>query len=54
MKYLIKALFNILKGDVALRVLNRTPRILFWHGVDHRVNKNVEAEIFDIDIFENK
>jgi peptidoglycan/xylan/chitin deacetylase (PgdA/CDA1 family) len=54
MKYLIKALFNILKGDVALRVLNRTPRILFWHGVDHRVNKNVEAEIFDIDIFEKQ
>lgn len=54
MKYLIKALFIILKGDSIFRLLNRTPRILFWHGVDNRVNKNVEAEIFDIDVFEKQ
>jgi len=54
MKYLIKTLFIILKGDSIFRLLNRSPRILFWHGVDNRVNKNVEAEIFDIDVFEKQ
>lgn len=50
----LKNIFLIINGDSILRLLNKTPRILFWHGVDHRVNKNVEAEIFDIDVFEKQ
>ena len=37
-----------------LRFFNRTPRVLFWHGVDNRVNPDVEQEIFDIDVFKQQ
>lgn len=42
------------RGDSLLRYFNRTPRVLFYHGVDNRVNPAVEAEIFDINEFENQ
>ncbi|MDD4111282.1 MAG: polysaccharide deacetylase family protein, partial [Clostridia bacterium] len=54
MKNKIKNLTVALKFDSILRSFNRTPRVLFYHGVDNRVNPAVEAEIFDINEFENQ
>ena len=50
----IKDIFINFKGDSILRLLNRTPRILFWHGVDNRIDDNIEAEIFDLRVFEEQ
>lgn len=54
MKTVLKNLFLLVGGDGVLRLLNRAPRIVFWHGVDERVDPNVEQEIFDIDVFEKQ
>lgn len=54
MKTVLKNLFLLVGGDGILRLLNRAPRIVFWHGVDERVDPNVEQEIFDIDVFEKQ
>lgn len=51
MKSIIKKTFVNLGGTFILRNLNKTPRILFWHGVDNLVNKEVEAETFGVDTF---
>ncbi len=51
---IIKKIFLLSGGDFWLRIGNRTPRILFWHGVDQRVNPDVEQEIFDIDVFQQQ
>lgn len=54
MRNKVKNIFITLKGDLILRKFNQTPKILFWHGIDNRVNNSVEAEIFDIDVFEKQ
>lgn len=54
LKNLIKNVFLSLKGDSLLREFNRTPRILFWHGVDNIVNKSIEAETFDTESFKKQ
>lgn len=46
--------FVFLNGDLILKNINKTPRVLFWHGIDNMVNKNVETEIFDIEVFEKQ
>lgn len=51
MNSIIKKIFSALRGDYFLRVINRTPRILFWHGVDNIVNSEVEAECFSVNDF---
>lgn len=51
MNPIIKKTFTALKGDYFLRMTNRTPRILFWHGVDNIVNSEVEAECFSVNDF---
>lgn len=51
---LFKKAFLLAGGDFWLRIRNRTPRILFWHGVDKRVNPEVEQEIFDVDVFQQQ
>lgn len=40
--------------DAVIRVLNRTPRVLFWHGVDHKADPKVELEICDVSVFEKQ
>lgn len=35
-------------------MINRTPRVLFYHGVDNIVNQEVEASSFAIDIFKKQ
>ena len=50
----IKKAFLFAGGDFWLRIRNRTPRILFWHGVDQRVNPDVEQEIFDVEVFQQQ
>ena len=42
------------KVDAIIRASNQYPRIVFWHGVDDRVNPEVEQEIFDVEIFEKQ
>lgn len=54
MKKKVKTSFLKLKGDLILKQLNRTPRVLFWHGVDNIIDKEVEAESFDIETFQKQ
>ena len=54
MKNFIKNFIIAINGDFLLRLRNKQPRVLFWHGVDHRIDTNVEQEIFDIDVFERQ
>lgn len=51
---LFKKAFLFAGGDFWLRIRNRTPRILFWHGIDKRINPEVEQEIFDVDVFKQQ
>jgi len=51
MKQIFKKTFLKLKGDKLLKQINKTPRVLFWHGVDNIVDNEVEAESFDVDVF---
>lgn len=54
LKNLAKKIFLSLKGDAILRSINRTPRILFWHGVDYITDQKVEAESFDVQSFKKQ
>lgn len=54
MKQTLKKIFVELQGDKLLNRVNRTPRVLFWHGVDNIVNSTVEAESFDVDVFKQQ
>jgi peptidoglycan/xylan/chitin deacetylase (PgdA/CDA1 family) len=48
MKTKLKKLLVDLNVDLLLKKLNKTPRVLFWHGVDDIENPDVEAETFDV------
>lgn len=54
MHEIIKFIFIKLRGHEVLRVFNKAQRILFWHGIDNRVDPNVEQEIFDVDVFKKQ
>lgn len=54
MKSIIKNSFLSLKGDYFMRKFNRTPRILFWHGVDENIDNYIEAETFDVKSFKKQ
>lgn len=54
MKRYLKKTFLFLGGDHFLRLLNRQPRIFFWHGVDHRIDSNVEREVYEVEVFEKQ
>lgn len=47
----LKYIFLVLNLDFFIRKINKTPRILFWHGIDFIKNSKVEAESFHIDDF---
>lgn len=48
-----KALVN-LRADLLLKQLNKTPRVLFWHGVDDIVDQTIEAETFQVETFQKQ
>lgn len=50
-KSTLKKAFLFFGGDIYLRNRNRTPRILFWHGVDENLTYPVEAESIEIKDF---
>ena len=52
-KTLKKVLLN-LRGDILLKELNKTPRVLFWHGVDDIVDQTIEAETFQVETFQKQ
>lgn len=54
MKLFLKNTFLFFGGDIILRKLNETPKILFWHGVDKIVNQKIEAESFDTITFKKQ
>ncbi len=54
MKNIIKKNFLYFKGDSLLRKINRTPRIIFWHGVDENIDRYIEAETFDFESFKKQ
>ncbi len=54
MKTFIKNTFVGLGGHSVLRQVNKTPRILFWHGVENKINPLVEQENVEVDIFEKQ
>lgn len=54
MKSILKKIFLQLKGDIILRAKNRTPRVVFWHGVDEIVDPIIEAESFTTVNFEKQ
>jgi len=54
MRKSIKDAFVILGGEVMLRVTNRTPRVLYWHGVDNIKDAVVEAESCSSNTFINQ
>ena len=43
-KTTLKKSFNVFGGDRILRLKNRTPRVLFWHGVAENPHPIIEAE----------
>ena len=51
---LISRILVLLNVDKLLRKVNRTPRVLFWHGIDSKVQNDVEAEIIDVEVFEKQ
>jgi len=51
MKKSLKNTFVFLGGETILRITNRTPRILFWHGVDYIKNSTVEQESLSFHTF---
>ena len=54
MKKLLVRIFILLKGHIILRILNKTPRILFYHGVDKVKFSEIEAENIDLSSFEEQ
>ena len=46
-KAILKSFFILLKGDHFLRYFNKTPRILFWHGVHNKPHQFIESESID-------
>lgn len=54
MKKILKFLFLSLSLDFFIRKFNKTPRILFWHGVDFVKNCQVEAESFHVEDFKKQ
>ncbi len=54
MKNIIKKNFLYFKGDSLLRKINRTPRIIFWHGVDENIDRYIEAETCDFESFKKQ
>ena len=50
-KTLLKSIFIKIGGCHILRKFNKTPRVLFWHGVDNVTNSSIEAEILDVNVF---
>lgn len=50
----ITKIASFVGADAVLRVFNRAPRILFWHGVDHKIDSKVELEICEISVFEKQ
>jgi hypothetical protein len=54
MKVIAKKIFIGIGGDHMLRHANRSPRILFWHGVDNITNPIIEAESFEIATFKKQ
>lgn len=51
---LISRILVLLNVDKLLRKVNRTPRVLFWHGIDSKVQNDVETEIIDVEVFEKQ
>lgn len=51
MKNIVKRIVTSCGGDSLLRTFNRNPRILFWHGVDNILDKQIEAESFSVNQF---
>ncbi len=47
-------LFTAAGGAEGLRAVNKTPRVVFWHGADRIVNPEAEAECIDIDVFQKQ
>lgn len=47
-------LFLFFKGDYILRTLSRTPRVLFWHGVDFEKHPQIVTENCDVFVFEKQ
>ncbi len=54
MKKLLVRLFLFFKGDAILRRINKTPRILFYHGIDNVKYPEIETENIDISVFEKQ
>lgn len=54
MKSIIKKAFLTFGIDHLIRLANRQPRVIFWHGIDHRDDPNVEQEVFDLEVFESQ
>lgn len=50
-KTVLKKIFINIGGVWMIRKCNKTPRILFWHGVDDIMDQEVEAESFTVDDF---
>lgn len=50
-KKVLKKSFILLGGETVLRKRNKTPRILFWHGVDEHLKYPIEAESIQIEDF---
>lgn len=54
MRSLILKILAIIRFDRLLYLFNRTPRILFWHSVDKKIDSLVEAEGISLKKFETQ
>ncbi|GGZ93631.1 polysaccharide deacetylase family protein [Algibacter mikhailovii] len=46
-KSILKKTFLFFRGDILLKKTNKTPRVIFWHGVDNNPDPLIEAESID-------
>lgn len=57
LKFLKTAAINVfclLGGSTILHAINRTPRVIYWHGVTHIINASIETESIDVSVFEQE
>lgn len=54
MKRLMKNIFISVGSTRVLKMLNQTPRVIFWHGIDHISNCIVEAESLEVEVFQSQ
>ena len=54
MKLITYRLLSLFKIPTFLRILNTTPKVIFWHGVDLKHDNQVDSECVNSNVFEKQ